>query len=234
MVVDAFNGRTLYTKNADTRCAVASTQKLLTALTVLQAGNLSKQITIKQSDTQVEPTKLYLKPGESYSRQQLLKALIVKSGNDVAKVLARDIGGTEAEFMRMMNAHGRSLGMVNSNFRNPHGLTEEGQYSTARDIARCSLAAYRVPLLRQYATIPAYTFRHADGRTRKLENTNKLMRRESWVTGLKTGTTRASGRCLVSSGHYQGGHAIVVVLNSDSTNVWKDSEILLKWALGRP
>ncbi len=233
IVLDALTGRPLYTKNADQRCAVASTQKLLTALTVMKSGSVSDPVTITSSDTRVEPSKLYLKPGETYTRRDLLKALIVKSGNDVAKALARDVGGSEASFMSMMNAHGRSIGMTNSNFVNPHGLTEPGQYSTARDIGLCALVAYRQPLLRSYMATTSYTFRRPSGATKPLKNTNRLLRNETWVTGMKTGTTNLSGRCLVSAGQHNGAHVIVVVLKSTSSSVWNDSEKLLNWALQR-
>jgi D-alanyl-D-alanine carboxypeptidase (penicillin-binding protein 5/6) len=121
--------------------------------------------------------------------------------------------------------------MRNSHFRNPHGLTEPGQYSTARDMAIAARAAYRSPLVRAYASTKSYTFRFNDGRTRYLENTNKVLKTLPYCNGLKTGTTNASGRCLVSSGSLGGRSVIVVVLKSNSPNIWTDSTKLLRWAL---
>jgi D-alanyl-D-alanine carboxypeptidase (penicillin-binding protein 5/6) len=133
-----------------------------------------------------------------------------------------------------MNRMAEALGMRNSNFINPHGLTEPGQYSTARDMAIAARAAYRSPLLRSFASTKGYTFRYSDGRTRLLQNTNKVLKTLPYCNGMKTGTTNASGRCLVSTGSLGGRDVIVVVLKSNSANIWSDSEKLLRWALERP
>ena len=233
IVIDANSGRVLYAKNADQTRPVASTQKLVTALAVVSAGSTNKQITIEKSDTLCEPTKLYLSPGETYTRADLLRALIVKSGNDVARALARDVGGSQEGFASVMNRKAASLGMRNSNFVNPNGLPAQGQYSTARDIAIAARAAYQVPLIRSMTRIKSYTFQYSNGRTKYLENTNRLLKSVPYCDGMKTGTTNAAGRCLVSSGTLNGRSAIVVVLKSNSANIWKDSEKLLRWALER-
>jgi D-alanyl-D-alanine carboxypeptidase (penicillin-binding protein 5/6) len=234
IVVDYASGRVFYAKNADTMRPVASTQKIVTALTVLDAGSIDRVVTINPSDTACEPTKLYLKAGEEYTRRDLLKALMVKSANDVGRALARDIGGSQEGFAAMMNRKARSIGMARSYFANPHGLPDPAQYSTARDIAIAARNAYRNPLLRSYTATRSYTFRYPSGRTRLLENTNKLLKRLPYCDGMKTGTTNAAGRCLVASGTLNGRSAIVVVLKSNSANVWNDAEKLLRWALERP
>ncbi|RYD18249.1 MAG: D-alanyl-D-alanine carboxypeptidase, partial [Verrucomicrobiaceae bacterium] len=176
IVIDVVSGRVLYAKNADAPRAVASTQKIITALCVLDAGNIDKAVNIESSDGACEPTKLGIKAGETYSRRELLKVLMVKSANDVARCLARDVGGDQESFAALMNQKCASLGMRNSHFRNPHGLTEPGQYSTARDMAIAARAAYRSPLIRSYTATKAFTFRFNDGRTRLLENTNKVLK----------------------------------------------------------
>ncbi len=234
LVMDADGGRVLYAKNADNVRPVASTQKLITALCVLDAGNIDKPVIINAYDTACEPTKLYLKTGESYTRRELLKVLMVKSANDVARALARDVGGSVEGFATIMNNKCRELGMRNSNFVNPHGLTEPGQYSTARDMAIAARVAHRSPLLRSYAATKSYTFKFNDGRTRLIENTNKLLKTVPYCDGLKTGTTNASGRCLISSGSINGRSVICVVLKSNTPNIWSDSEKLLRWSLERP
>lgn len=232
IVVDALTGRPLYQKNADERRQVASTQKLITALVVLDAGNLRKPVTIQKSDLNVQPTRINFKPGDVYERGELLQALMVKSCNDVACALGRDVAGSVEAFSSMMNSKARSLGMKNSHFKNPHGLTEERQYSTARDMARCALYAYRQPVLRQFINTEKTTFNFCNGTRSELKNTNRLLHNISWCTGMKTGTTNAAGRCLVASGGVNGRHAIIVVLGSNSANIWKDSETLLRWAIG--
>jgi D-alanyl-D-alanine carboxypeptidase (penicillin-binding protein 5/6) len=234
IVIDVDSGRVLYAKNADLPRAVASTQKIVTALCVLDAGNIDKPMTIEASDGKCEPTNLGLKAGEVYTRRELLKVLMVKSANDVGRALARDVGGTQEGFAALMNRKCASLGMRNSHFKNPHGLTEPGQYSTARDMAIAARAAYRSPLIRSYTATKSFTFRFNDGRTRLLENTNKVLKTLPYCDGLKTGTTNASGRCLISSGSLQGRSVIVVVLKSNTPNIWSDSTKLLRWALERP
>lgn len=231
IVLDATSGRILYQKNARTERAVASTQKLLTALVVSRSGPLSDPVTVTTSDTQVEPSKLYVKPGETYARKTLVKALLVRSGNDIAKALARDVAGTEANFCNRMNEMARAVGMRQSHFKNPHGLTEPGQYSTALDIALLGRQVMKHPFLRECMRIKNYTFTYSDGRTKVLKNTNKLLTRLPYCTGMKTGTTNASGRCLISAGTYKGRSVIAVALGSTSAEIWNDSEKLLRWAL---
>jgi D-alanyl-D-alanine carboxypeptidase (penicillin-binding protein 5/6) len=148
LLLDARNGQHLAGRNFETARAVASTQKLVTALVVLDAGNLDKMVRVQSSDVAVEPTRMGLKPGEMYSRRTLLYAFLVKSCNDIANVLARDNAGSISAFAAKMNAKVRSLGCTNSNFKNPHGLTVPGQHSTARDMARVAMAAYRNGTLR--------------------------------------------------------------------------------------
>ncbi|MCP5535307.1 MAG: D-alanyl-D-alanine carboxypeptidase [Akkermansiaceae bacterium] len=234
IVVDYASGRVLYEKNATQRCAVASTQKLLTALCVMDDGSLNRKFTITKSDTWVVPTKVGISPGEVYSRRTLLGALLVKSGNDVARALARSVAGSETGFAKVMNRKARSLGMQNSNFLNPHGLTATGQYSTARDMAICARAAYSSPTLRSIMSTKAYTFQFSNGRKKLLENTNRVLKKLSYCNGMKTGTTNASGRCLISSGSLNGRASIVVVLGATSNTIWSDSEKLLRWSLERP
>lgn len=234
IVVDIASGRVLFAKNADLRRAVASTQKIITALCVLDAGNIDKPVVISASDGACEPTKLGLKPGEVYTRRELIRVLMVKSANDVARALARDVGGSQEGFASLMNRKCAQLGMRNSHFVNPHGLTEPDQFSTARDMAIAARAAYQSPFLRSLISTKSFTFRFNDGRALLLENTNKVLKMLPYCNGMKTGTTNASGRCLVSTGSLEGRSVIVVVLKSNTANVWKDSEKLLSWALERP
>ena len=233
IVIDPISGRVLFAKNADQRRPVASTQKLVTALVAMD-GNIDKPVTIAADDTRCEPTKLYLKPGEVHTRRELLRVLMVKSANDVGRALARDIGGSQEGFADMMNRKAAQLGMRNSHFLNPHGLPAEGQYSTARDMAIAARSAWRNQTIHSFTSLQSTTFRHSDGQVKTLQNTNKLLKRVPYCDGLKTGTTDAAGRCLISSGTLGNRSAIVVVLKSNSANIWNDSEKLLRWSLERP
>ena len=172
----------------------ASTQKLLTALIVAETGFLDRPVTVQSVDTMCDPVKLGIKSGETYQRMDLLRALLVKSPNDVARCLARDNAGSVEAFAQMMNRRALQLGAVHSHFVNPNGLPVPGQYSSARDLAIIARAAYANPTIRSIVCLPQLVFRYANGRTRELENTNKLLRRLPYCNGMKTGYTDACGQ----------------------------------------
>lgn len=233
ILIDATTGAPIVSSNADSRRAVASTQKILTALVVIDAGNLDKPVRVTASDVNVEPTRLGLRPGDVYTRRTLLYAFLVKSANDVANVLARDNAGSIAAFAAKMNAKARSLGATNSNFRNPHGLTAGGQYSTARDMARIAMAAYRNSTIRDAVRHRYFTFRYASGRKVTLKNTNELLGRMPECNGMKTGYTVASGRCLISTATRGGRSVILVQLGTQTKFIWNDGQTLMSWGLLR-
>lgn len=230
-VMDALTGKVLFSHNGLQHRQVASTQKLVTAMVVLEHGSLDSKVVIQPSDTKADPTKLGFRAGEVYSRRELLNALMVRSFNDVAVALARDTAGSVPRFAQLMNAKARQMGMYNSRFVNPNGLPAD-QYSTAIDMARCAYYVYRNPELRSIISKRQYAFTRANGKTLLLRNTNKLLSQHPWVTGMKTGYTNAAGRCLVSSAGFNGRHVIVVVLGCHPSRIWTESENLLKWALG--
>lgn len=232
LLFDANTGRVIYKKNEDERRPVASTQKLLTAYIVAMSGDLSNMVTIRDVDTNVEPTKLYLKTGQQYSREELLHALLIKSANDVARALARDNAGSIPAFASRMNSTMQSLGGYSSNFLNPNGLPAEGQYSSARDMARVARAVYRIPVLREIMKTRYYTFRYSTGKTVTLKNTNRVLRYYSFCNGMKTGYTDRAGHCLISSGSYNGRDVIAVVLGTTKSRIWNESANLLAYGLG--
>ena len=231
LVVNARTGVVLYEKNADQQRAAASTQKLLTALIIAERGFLDQRVVVAPTDTYAEPVKLNIKGGEVYQRIDLLRALLVKSPNDVARCLARDYAGSIEAFADVMNAKARQLGATHSHFLNPNGLPLPGQYSTARDLAVIARAAYANPTIRSIVCLPQLVFRYANGRTRELENTNKVLKRLPYCNGMKTGYTEAAGHCLIASGTRPGRDVIVVVLGDGKAGVWKDASALLSWAL---
>jgi D-alanyl-D-alanine carboxypeptidase (penicillin-binding protein 5/6) len=232
ILFDANTGRVIYKKNENERRPVASTQKLLTALIIAEAGDLSAPVVIDNSDMQAAPTKLYVKTGERYTRQQLLTALLVKSPNDVARALARDNAGSVENFALKMNARMARLGGESSHFINPNGLPVDDQYSTARDMARVARAAYFNPLLREIMRTKHCLFRYANGKTVPLQNTNRVLRTYSFCNGMKTGYTDAAGHCLISSGSWGGKNMIAIVLGSNKARVWQESASLLAYGLG--
>ena len=234
ILFDANTGEVLYKKNDTMRTPIASTQKLLTSLLIVKAGNLQSSLTVPKEATLQSPTKLYLKEGDHYNRLKLLTALLVKSANDVAYALAIDNAGSIAAFAAKMNAEARRLGAKSSNFENPNGLpvADYNQYSTARDLACIARAAYRNPTLRDIVDRPACVFTYASGKTIPLTNTNRVLRTYSFCNGMKTGYTDLAGHCLVASGAYGGRDMIAIVLKSDKAHVWDDAAKLLEYGLG--
>jgi D-alanyl-D-alanine carboxypeptidase (penicillin-binding protein 5/6) len=231
VIVDARSGQILFEKNADELRAPASTQKLLTALIIAERGELDRPVQVETIDTFAEPVRLNIKSGDVYQRIELLRALLVKSPNDVARCLARDHAGSVEAFAEVMNRRAQALGATHSHFLNPNGLPMPGQYSTARDLSLIARAAYANPTIRSIVCLPQLVFRFTNGRTRELENTNKVLKRYPYCNGMKTGYTEAAGHCLISSASRPGRDVIVVVLGDSKARVWRDSAALLSWGL---
>lgn len=234
IVINVSNGQVLYEKNPDQVRAPASTTKLLTGLIVAENGYLDRPVTVAQVDTFAEPVKLNIKPGDIYQRIDLLRALLVKSPNDVARCLARDNAGSIEAFAEKMNQRAFALGATHSHFVNPNGLPDARQYSTARDLSTIARVAYANPTIRSIVCLRQLVFRFANGRTRELENTNQLLKRLPYCNGMKTGYTEAAGKCLIASGSRPGKDIIVVVLGDSHSGVWRDAGALLAWALWNP
>ncbi len=229
-VIDPKTGKLLYGYRAHERRQVASTQKIVTALCVLDAGNLNRMATVTQADLKTPRIRMDLHAGESYTRGDLLRALLTASYNDVAVTLARDTAGSVEAFVQRMNARAQRMGMKNTHFSNPHGLPGK-QYSTAYDMALAACWAYNSPFIRSTTDVAEYQFLLENGQTKRVKNTNKLLPKHYWVNGMKTGYTNAAGRCLISSGSLNGESVIVVVLGSTPSKIWGESLKYLKWAL---
>lgn len=230
-VIDAKTMQFYFEKNSHDKTPVASTQKLLTALIICGESDLDEKITVPKEVLNVEPTVIGVKPGQKYTRRELLRALLVRSGNDIAATLAIDNAGSVEAFAGKMNQYARSLGMENSHFVNPHGLPAEGQHSTAHDMALAAFEAYQIPDIREMVKTRTCEFVFSDGTTQTLYNTNRVLSNYEYCNGMKTGFTYASGHCLVCSGSKDGADRIVVVINSHKPYIWSDSEKLLDWAL---
>jgi D-alanyl-D-alanine carboxypeptidase (penicillin-binding protein 5/6) len=230
-VLDGKTMQFFYKKSAHSRTPVASTQKLVTALVVCSGGDLDQMLTVPEEVLRIEPTLVGVKPGETYTRRQLLTALLVKSGNDLAATLAIDNAGSVEAFAEKMNIYARYIGMTDSNFINPHGLPATGQYSTARDIALAAFEAYQNPDICEMVKMRTYEFVFNSGSTKTLYNTNRVLSSFEGCNGMKTGFTYAAGNCLVSSASVNGEDRISVVIKSARPQVWEDSKKLLEWSL---
>jgi D-alanyl-D-alanine carboxypeptidase (penicillin-binding protein 5/6) len=234
IIIDPASEDVLFEKNPDKRGAIASTTKLLTALLIVESGDLDKIITVEKSDTQCAPIRLGLKAGEQYTRRQLLTAVLVKSSNDIAQALARDNAGSVEAFVAKMNAKCAEHGLKNSNYVNPHGLpstTGDDPYSTARELSVIAKVCDKRPEIREIVKLQSYKFKFPSGKVTDLSNTNRVLKSASYCDGMKTGYTNAAGYCLVASGERNGKRRIVVVLNDTEGGVWRDAQALLDWAL---
>jgi len=229
--IDSFTGEFLFVKNENAPQYPASSTKILTALLVIEAGDLDKVVTVDLSDTKVEPSNLELKPGEQYTRRQLLYGLLLKSANDVAMALARDNAGSVEAFAEKMNRRAVEFGATNSHFMNPNGLHDPSHYTTAHDLALIARAAMEQPFFRQVVSTIYYTWKSPAGSVYQLRNHNRLLRHFAGCNGLKTGYTRAAQQVLVSSALRDGHEVISVVLHTDKPGIWDDSKLLLAYSL---
>jgi serine-type D-Ala-D-Ala carboxypeptidase (penicillin-binding protein 5/6) len=204
---------------------VASTQKLLAALVAVEAGDLDREVTIREEDMKTQAVVMPLRPGNRHPRRELVRMMLVASANDAACALARDIAGSSRSFAELMNRRAASLGMEDSRFLNPHGLTVKGQHSTARDLAIVARAAYGQPVLREACGMKSLRYR---GLT--FPNGNRLLGSMPGCDGLKSGYTRAAGRCLVATAGSGNQALIVVLLGGTDGEIWTDAEKLFRWA----
>ena len=215
LVQDAKSGETLLAKNQGAVLPIASITKLMTAVVMLDAGlNLEQRVAISDEDYDfVKGTGSRLRPGVVLTRNELLLLALMSSENRAAASLGRTYpGGTEA-FVKAMNAKAAKLGMNDSRFVDPTGLSS-ANVSSARDLARLVAKAHEYPLIRQYSTQESATVQ-ALGRQLGYRNTNGLVRSAQWDIGLsKTGYISEAGRCLVMRVKMQSRDVIVVLLDS--------------------
>ena len=220
VVYDTLSGEFLYEKAPDQRSLIASTTKIMTGYLVAELCDPDQLVTIPAGACGIEGSSLYLKPGEMLTVLDLLYGLMLHSGNDAAVALALTAKGSEAAFVQAMNERAARLGLTNTHFANPHGLDDDGNYSTARDLARLAAAALENEL---FAQVVATTTIQIPGRS--LHNHNKLLWRYDGADGVKTGFTKAAGRILVSSATRGGRRLVAVTLNAPDD--WQDHAALL-------
>lgn len=220
ILMDADSGRVFWEKDADARSLIASTTKIMTALVVCEQCNLADRVKIPQEAVGIEGSSMYLREGEILTVQDLLYGLMLHSGNDAAVALAIYCGGTEADFVTLMNEKASRLGLENTGFANPHGLDHDGNYSTARDLAK--LSAYALQNEDFLRTVSCKTVTIGD---RFLRNHNKMLFRYDGAIGVKTGYTRAAGRILVSAAERDGRRLIAVTIHAPDD--WNDHTAML-------
>lgn len=220
VLIEPESGRVLYEKSPDEKMPIASITKLMTLLLTFEAihgGKLTLDTLVPVSEHayHMGGSQIWLEPGEQFTLDEMLRAICVSSANDAAVAVAELVGGSEPAFVEQMNARAAELGMTNTTFRNACGLDTEGHLSTARDVAVLSCYILNTcPELLHYTGIWTDSLRN--GQT-QLVNTNKLLKRYSGITGLKTGTTSGAGVCISASAVRDGLTLIAVILGSPSS-----------------
>ncbi|WP_420795150.1 D-alanyl-D-alanine carboxypeptidase family protein [Desulforamulus ferrireducens] len=214
IVMDAETGQVLYAKNPHQPRPIASTTKIMTALVALECGNLKASTTISERAAGIEGSSIYLKAGEKLTLEELIYGALMHSGNDACVAIAEQVAGSERNFVNLMNFRARQLGARNTTFANTNGLPDERHLSTAYDLALITRYALKEPVFRSIVATKTHVIPGPRGK-RYLSNTNKLLWSYQGADGVKTGTTNAAGKCLVSSATREGRSLIAVVLHSD-------------------
>ena len=226
------DGAVLFEKNADEKREPASVTKVMTLLLVFEALDrgelkLTDRVTASAHACSMGGTQVWLKEGEQLTAEEMIKCVVLPSANDCAVALAEHLAGSEGAFVERMNARAQELGMTNTHFVNACGLHAEGHVTSARDVARMSLALMKHKQIVGYTTLWQDSIR---GGAFVLTNTNKLVRTYPGLTGLKTGFTSQAGYCVAATAERDGLALAAVIMQSDSVRARNaDAAALLDW-----
>ena len=225
-VLETSSGRVLYSKNKDKKLPMASTTKIMTAITAIEnCDDLDEKFEISPKSVGIEGTSLYLRKCDVFSTRDLLYALMLISGNDASVAIAEHVGGSTSEFVTMMNDLAKKIGALNTHFANTHGLDADGHYTTAYDLALITAYALENATFEEIVSTKNIKITNGEGENRYLKNKNKLLFRLDGCIGVKTGFTNDAGRCLVSAIERDGVRFVCVVLNCGP--MFEESETLL-------
>ena len=220
-LMDAKTGEVLFEKNMKEERGMASTTKIMTAIVALEHGNLDDTVTVSANAANTEGSSIWLSQGEQIKLSDLLYGLMLASGNDSAVAIAEHIGGSVDEFVRLMNEKAKEIGAEHTSFANSNGLTADGHYTTAYDLALITRYAMQNNTFREIVSTWQTTIPHEGAEwDRSLTNHNKLLNLYDGCIGVKTGFTKAAGRCLVSAAERDGVILICVTLNDPDD--WND------------
>ncbi len=217
ITIEAQTGISLYEKNADEQLPMASTTKIMTALVALENADINQTFTVSETACKVEGTQIGLLAGDQISLNDLLHMLMMKSANDAAQTIAENISGSLEAFAELMNERAKQMGLTHTHFENPHGLPSDNHYTTARELALIAAEALKNDT---FAQIVSTKKKKLDYHGLVIENSNRLLSSYEYTTGVKTGFTKAAGRCLVTSAKKDGVTLINVTLNDG--NDWQD------------
>lgn len=221
VVMDAASGRVLYAHNADEKHGMASTTKIMTAICAIENSDINKTVTVSSNAAGVEGSSMYLSQGEKLSLHDLLYGLMLVSGNDAATAIAEAVSGSVDEFALLMNKKAAEIGAFNSSFTNPHGLSDENHYTTAADLAKITSYALSNPTFSEIVASKTKKLpQNEGGYARTLVNHNKFLNMYDGCVGVKTGFTKATGRCLVTAVRKNNMTLVCVTLNAPDD--WND------------
>jgi D-alanyl-D-alanine carboxypeptidase (penicillin-binding protein 5/6) len=231
LVMDAETGTVLWERNADDELPPASTTKVMTAILALESGSLGRSFPASAEACSVSPSKVNLRPGQRLNLEDLVYAILLNSANDASIVIAESVAGSVPEFADRMNARARQLGALHTHFENPHGLTADGHYSSARDLATIFRHALHVPKFRSIIGTKAVVVGvENDARMISLHSHNRLLEGYRVPVIGKTGFTIPAKKCFVGAGVLDGREIIVSVLGS--RDLWGDTKRLFEFGFG--
>ena len=230
LIYDRASGRILYEKNGNKQTPMASTTKIMTVIVVLENAKLTDTVTITTKAAGIGGSRLGLKKNDKITVNDLLYGLMLRSGNDAAVALAIHVGGSVEGFAEMMNKKAEELNLTNSHFVVPHGLDNEGHYTTAYELAKMADYALKIDKFKEIVGTKVATI-HINGYAKKINNTNNLLGSVSGVYGVKTGFTNGAGRCLVTACKRNDLDIITVIIGADTNNIRsKDTIKLIQYA----
>ncbi len=225
-------GEFLLLKDPDRRMRMASTTKIMTAMLAIERGTPDMLLTVPAEAAGTEGSSLYLKAGDTGSLKDFLYALLLASANDAAATIAINLSGSIDAFAEDMNRRASELGLSNTHFDNPHGLDGDSHYTTARDLALLTAEAMLNPVFREIVATENKLLSLNGGETlRSLHNHNRLLSSYAGANGVKTGFTKKSGRCLVSSAERDGVSLIAVTLSCP--NDWQAHKEMLDYGFSK-
>lgn len=227
VILEAVNGRVIFEKNPDGRFPPASTAKIMTAIVAIERMPLKKEITPGENVVNVEPTVAKLVPGVRYSLEELIKAILIKSANDAAFVIAEAVAGSEEKFARLMNKKAKKIGMKNTNFATASGLPtgkKDSQYTTAMDLAKMMRYAGRHDVILEAISQKDADIYGSDGKRIYLKTHNKALLKDSNAPWGKTGYTREAKRTFVGIDPSMKPRIVFALLKS--SDLWNDIHTL--------